>query len=112
MISGYRLCVACLLALGMGAGCTSVPEPAAASLPQRRLKHFKTQSGDQVTLYWDSQAGTTYTVIYNNDPGGPGRRWRVLPGFEPIRGSGGKMNISFTAPASGRVYYRIKRVKP
>lgn len=78
------------LAAGIGffaCGCATAPSTKEL-LPTKRPTLYRTQAGNQVTLQWDSDAGTRYAVIYTPDREDPSL-WRVLPGYEGIAGRGG-----------------------
>ncbi len=102
---------ALFLAAGMGflaCGCSTTPSTTDL-LPTKRPTLYRTQAGDQVTLQWESEVGARYAVIYTPDREDP-NLWRVLPAFSDLAGSGGAQVITFKAPQSGRLYYRISPV--
>lgn len=101
------VCGAVLLLIST-AGCSAlrVGEGRTPPAPQKKAKLFRTQSGDEVTLQWDSVVGTRYSVVYTPDLN-RASKWRILPGFEVVEGTGRPIIIEFRAPAPDRLYYRL-----
>lgn len=99
------------------AGCAS-PDPSTTTYQQatrKRIKNITTRAGDQVTMQWNSEATLTYAIIYTMDLNQQ-RKWRLLPGFDSIRGTGEPLIVTFTAPVKlgatsselERIYYRLQ----
>ena len=72
----------------------------------KRTKMFRTQVEDQVTLQWNSEPRVMYGVIYTLKPTNS-ESWKGLPGFESIQGTGNEIQVTFSAPLPGKVYYRV-----
>lgn len=99
------LLAACLLG---SAGCatTSAPGDDVASAPRNRVKFMRTQVGDRVTLQWESNEKTSYSVVYTTSLL-ERRPWKPLPEFTDLPGTGSTMTIVFTSPEPGTLYYRL-----
>ena len=98
-----------LMAICLAAGCAS-PESAAPPT-QRRPRFVRTQSGNQVTLQWDSQPGQTYTVLYATELKRRGTAWQPVPGYETYLAHDRTTRLIFTDPAPGsKANYRILTV--
>lgn len=74
-------------------------------LSETRL--FVTRSGEDVTLSWDSDPGMAYTVLYNHTRSAKSP-WKVLPGFDLIRGTGRTLTYTDRVPAQETRYYRLQ----
>ncbi len=68
---------------------------------------FVTRSGEQVTLSWESDPGMIYTVFYNHTRSSKSP-WKILPGFDHIRGTGRSITYQDTVPISVTRYYRLQ----
>lgn len=68
---------------------------------------FVTRSGENVTLSWESQAGMAYTVLYNHTRSA-GSPWKVLPGFDLVRGTGRTLTYQDRVPMQETRYYRLQ----
>lgn len=100
---GLLLLPLCLLVFG----CAS-PDAAtrAAEATQQRVKLIRTQSGDRVTLQWESQTGVYYSVVYTTSLS-ERRPWRQMPEYTNLPGTGSTMTVVFTSPEPGTLYYRL-----
>ena len=101
--------VTAFVALGLPMVGCSTPSPTATKDrvgATKRAKMIRTQVEDQVTLHWNSEPGVIYGVIYTQNLT-KSESWIALPGFESIRGTGKKLQATFTAPLTGKVYYRL-----
>lgn len=100
------------LALFTSACATSSPVGSSGptDAPEKRPKLFRTQVGDQVTLQWDSEPGMVYGVVYSTNIS-DNRSWQFLPGYDRILGNGGSQTVTFTAPVSGKAYYRLREAR-
>lgn len=68
---------------------------------------FVTRSGENVTLSWESQAGMSYTILYNHTRSATSP-WKVLPGFDSIRGTGRTLTYQDRVPAQETRFYRLQ----
>ena len=102
------LALGAVLILVSTAGCSALHVEHGRSTPvaQKKAKLFRTQSGDEVTLQWDSMAGTVYSVVYTPDLNKVSK-WKTLPGYESVVGTGQPVIVKFRAPAPSRLYYRL-----
>lgn len=102
------LVLGAVLILVSTAGCSTpfFDRDSPSPVPQRKAKLFRTQSGDEVTLQWDSVAGDLYGVVYTPDLN-KASKWKALPGYESVVGTGQPIIIKFRAPAPNRLYYRL-----
>lgn len=95
-----------LLAAALVAGCATQR----VTMEDRQLSEtrlFVTRSGEDVTLSWDSDPGMAYTVLYNHTRSAKSP-WKVLPGFDLIRGTGRTLTYSDRVPAQETRYYRLQ----
>ena len=103
--TGWPAAVAILLA-ALLTGCATSGKVTPET--ERRTKFIRTQTGDQVTLQWESAPGQVYRILYATDLD---RRnaWRAVPGYEAYRALDRTTRVTFTAPYQGpRVYYRLE----
>ncbi len=70
------------------------------------MKLIRTQSGDRVTLQWESQTGVYYSVVYTTSLS-ERRPWRQMPEYTNLPGTGSTMTVVFTSPEPGTLYYRL-----
>ena len=97
-----------LVIMGLSMGCAT-PSPTATKDrvgTDKRTKMIRTQVEDQVTLQWNSEPRVVYGVLYTQNAK-IRESWKILPGFESIQGTGKKLQVTFSAPLSGKVYYRL-----
>ena len=100
--------LAVVLVALVSAGCATqrvIIEDEAAS--ETRL--FVTRSGENVTLSWESDPGMAYTVLYNHTRSAT-VPWKVLTGFDLIRGTGRTLTYQDRVPAQQTRYYRLQAV--
>jgi len=65
---------------------------------------FVVRAEENVTLSWESRADRIYTITYNTDIESK-TPWKVLPGVDPVRGTGGTMTFRDRVPVNeSRVY--------
>ena len=67
---------------------------------------YVARAGTAVTLAWDSAPDRAYAVFYNQTRNGK-TAWRVLPGFDRIRGTGRRIQFTDTVPLNQARYYRL-----
>ncbi len=67
---------------------------------------FVTRSGENVTLSWETEPGMAYTVLFNHTRSAKSP-WKVLPGFDLIRGTGRTVTYTDRVPAQETRYYRL-----
>lgn len=96
--------LACLMITGTGCVTRREIRPEKA-LSDTRL--FITRSGDKVTLSWDSKPDRAYTIYYNTTRKARSA-WKVLPGFDRIRGTGRTLMYSDRVPAEEPRHYRLQ----
>jgi hypothetical protein len=70
---------------------------------------FVTRSGEDVTLSWESQAGMAYTILYNHTRSASSP-WKVLPGFDLVRGTGRTLTYQDRVPVQEVRFYRLQTV--
>lgn len=104
---GFRLPVVLAISAMFSVGCATTSTDSTAK-PTTRTKLIRTQAGDQVTLQWDSDPGVEYSVIYSRTLG-KAQKWQRLPNYSDIPGNGTTTIVRFTAPESGRLYYRLSK---
>jgi len=64
------------------------------------------RSGSDVTLAWESEPSSAYTIRYSRTLGKKSE-WRILPGFDRIRGTGRKVTYKVTVPVNEPRYFRL-----
>jgi len=74
------------------------------ALNETRL--FVTRSGENVTLSWDSRPDMAYTIYYNQARSAR-TPWRILPGFDHIRGTGRTLTYTDRVPVNEDRFYRL-----
>jgi hypothetical protein len=74
--------------------------------PVSENRMFVTRSGENVSLSWDSRPGLSYTVYYNQTRSAR-QPWKVLPGFDHIRGTGRTLSYTDRVPAGEERFYRL-----
>lgn len=98
-----HIAVLCSLVL-LSAGCVS--RQVVEMKPKSEVVLTVARSGSSVTLQWQSEIGTTYTVLCSPRLGGGGQ-WQVLAGAEQIQGTGELIEITDQVPETVQRYYRL-----
>lgn len=75
--------------------------------PLNETRLFVTKSGEDVTLSWDSNPDYSYSILYNHTRSSKSP-WKVLPGFDMIRGTGRQLSYSDRVPPNTERYYRLQ----
>lgn len=75
--------------------------------PLNETRLFVTRAGEKVTLAWDSDPDFSYTVLFNHTRSAKSP-WKVLPGFDVIRGTGRRLTYTDTVPSNTERYYRLQ----
>jgi len=72
-----------------------------------KTRLFVTRTADLVTLSWESDPDTAYTVLYNHTRSAKSP-WKILPGFDLIRGTGRTLTYQDRVPIGETRYYRLQ----
>jgi len=75
--------------------------------PLNETRLFVTRAGEQVTLAWDSDPDYSYSILYNHTRSAKSP-WKVLPGFDMIRGTGRQLNYTDQVPLNTQRFYRLQ----
>lgn len=94
---------------GVGLQVSSAEEKKTSILPSKDRALMIAQSGDQVTLQWNSEKGKCYTLLYTDEQYSEQAQgcavWSVLPGYERMPGTGRQETRVFkTDPTRPRRY--------
>lgn len=95
LLAGICLCAA---------GCATVREE---QKPLTGTTLVVTRAGGQTQLGWASQLGWNYTVLYA-ERRDKGAAWKVLPGADRLRGTGGPISFNDRVPGGQSRYYRLQ----
>jgi len=90
------------------AGCVRVED---RREPFSKTRMVITRDTKGVKLQWNSDQGQRYAILYK-DPGTPGARWRPLPGYDQVIGTGGVMTVKDPSPSTPNRDYRIQTLVP
>jgi hypothetical protein len=83
-----RLLAGIVGAMTLVAGCVTEQIRHSPSLAESSL--IVTRSGEEVTLHWQTEPGSLYTISYTDRRGQPGG-WKLLPGWVNVPGTGALM---------------------
>lgn len=75
--------------------------------PLSETRLFVTRSGENVSLSWESRPEVSYTVLFNQTLSARSA-WRVLPGYDYIRGTGRTLVYKDRVPVGESRYYRLQ----
>ena len=98
-----RCLAAPVLLAALAAGCVTE----IAEVPGQTLTTLVTsRAGEEVRGSWNTESGKLYTVLYapNRDAR---TQWRVLPGYQMLPGTGGRMLLKDRVPLGENRYYRL-----
>ncbi|HMP88819.1 MAG TPA: hypothetical protein PJ991_01395 [Kiritimatiellia bacterium] len=76
-------------------------------VPLSKTRLFVTRSADVVSLSWESDPDFAYTVLYNHTRSARSP-WKVLPGFDYIRGTGRTLTYTDRVPPGEERFYRLQ----
>lgn len=69
------------------------------------------RSADEAVLSWSSRRGEEYMILFAESRES-NARWRPLPGYERVRGTGETIEIRDPVPQNVPRFYRIVTVRP
>lgn len=101
------LCAAIAMTALLSVGCAT--ERVVIDKPLNETRLFVTRAGGNVVLAWDSAPDMAYTIYYNYTRSAKAQ-WKILPGFDHIRGTGRRLEYTDTVPVDQERYYRLQAV--
>ncbi|HMO49761.1 MAG TPA: hypothetical protein PKE26_02325 [Kiritimatiellia bacterium] len=100
---GWPGALAALLMVNVGCATQREIKP---DRPLSETRLFVTRSAEAVTLSWDSRPNMAYTIYYNSTRSARSP-WKVLPGFDYIRGTGRTLVYTDRVPLNETRFYRL-----
>jgi len=95
-----------LLVLATTVGCAT-QRVTMDDLKLNETRLFVTRSGENVSLSWESRPDMAYTIYYNHTRSA-GSPWKILPGFDHIRGTGRTLIYEDRVPVNETRFYRLQ----
>lgn len=90
-------------------GCVTVTD--LDTKAERHAPLMVARSGGYALLSWDSEMGSSYTVLYTDGPRQLAE-WRPLPGAGQIRGTGREIRLEDRLPTNQPRHYRLMVSQP